>query len=77
MTGDGPRARRMAEIMSGMCIQFARTGNPNHAGLPHWKPYDLSKRATMCFRLPPRLVDDPRGNERRLIEQVPYVQRGT
>ena len=77
MTGDGPDARRMADIMSGMCIQFARTGNPNHAGLSHWSPYSLKQRATMCFDLPPRLVDDPRGNERRLVEQVPYVQRGT
>ena len=77
MTGDGPGARHMADIMSGMCIQFARTGNPNHAGLPHWRPYDLKQRATMCFDLPPRVVNDPRGNERRLIEQVPYVQRGT
>lgn len=31
----------------------------------------------MCFKLPPRLVNDPRSNERRLIEQVPYVQHGT
>ena len=56
MTGDGPGAQRMAEIMSSMCIQFARTGNPNHAGLPHWRPYDLKQRATMCFDLPPRLL---------------------
>jgi para-nitrobenzyl esterase len=77
MTGDGPGAQRMADIMSSMCIQFARTGNPNHAGLPHWRTYDLRDRATMCFNLPPRLVDDPRGHQRRLFEQVPYIQRGT
>lgn len=77
MTGDGPGAQQMAAIMSSMCIQFARTGDPNHGGLPHWRPYSLSERATMCFNLPPRLVNDPRGNERRLVEQVPYVQRGT
>lgn len=77
MTGDGPDAQRMADIMSSMCIQFARTGIPNHKGLPHWLPYSLNSRATMCFDLPPRLVDDPRGRERRLVEQVPYVQKGT
>lgn len=77
MTGDGPGAQQMAAIMSNMCIQFARTGNPNHAGLPHWPPYSLAQRETMCWNLPPRVVNDPRGNERRLIEQVPYVQRGT
>lgn len=67
----------MADIMSGMCIQFARTGNPNYEGLLRWRPYSLRNRATMCFNLPPRLVDDPRGRERRLVEQVPYVQKGT
>ena len=77
MTGDSPDAQQMGAIMSSMCIQFARTGNPNHAGLPHWRPYTLKDRATMCFNLPPRLVNDPRGNERRLVEQVPYLQRGT
>jgi para-nitrobenzyl esterase len=25
----------------------------------------------------PRLVDDPRGDERRLFARVPYVQQGT
>ncbi len=41
-----------------------------------WTP-GLRDRSTMCFSLPPRPVDDPRGNQRRLIEQVPYLQRGT
>lgn len=72
-----PGAQRMEEIMSGMRIQFARAGDPNHAGLPHWRPYTLQDRATMCFDLPPRLVNDPRGKERRLVERVPYTQRGT
>ena len=77
MSGDGPGAQRMADVMSEACIAFARTGNPNHAGLPRWLPYNLTHRPTMSFNLPPKLVDDPRGRERRLIEQVPYVQRGT
>jgi para-nitrobenzyl esterase len=77
MIGNGPGAQQMAAILSSMCIQFARTGDPNHAGLPHWRPYSLAKRETMRWNLPPRLINDPRANERRLIEQVPYVQRGT
>jgi len=78
MTGDGPEARRMAELlMSDTWIAFARTGNPNHAGLSSWRPYDLTKRYTMSFDLPPRLVEAPQRRERRLIEQVPYTQPGT
>ena len=77
MTGDGPDAQRLAVLMSDTWISFARTGNPNHKGLPEWRPYDLAKRSTMSFAANTRLVDDPRGDERRLIEQVPYTQPGT
>jgi para-nitrobenzyl esterase len=77
MTGDGPEAKQMAELMSETWIAFARTGNPNHAGLPEWRTYDLANRYTMSFKPQPELVKDPRGSERRLIEQVSYTQPGT
>ncbi len=77
MSGDGPEAVQLAELMSDTWIAFARTGNPNHKGLAEWRPYDLTKRSTMSFAAHSRLVNDPRGNERRLIEQVPYTQPGT
>ncbi len=77
MTGDGAEAKRLAGLMSDAFIAFARTGNPNHAGLPNWLPYNLAKRPTMSFDAQPRLVEDPRGQERRLVEQVPYTQPGT
>ena len=35
------------------------------------------RRATMVFNRESRVVDDPRGRERRLFGQVPYVQPGT
>ena len=28
---------------------FARTGNPDHMGLPYWPAYEASTRATMIF----------------------------
>ena len=77
MSGDGPEARALGALMSSTLIAFARSGNPNHAGLPHWSPYSLAKRETMSFEVPAHLVNDPRGNERRLVEQVPYTQPGT
>jgi para-nitrobenzyl esterase len=75
--GTGSDARRLADLMSDMCLAFARTGNPNTTGLLQWPVYDLSRRATMVFDTDTTLVDDPRGNERRLFAQVPYVQPGT
>jgi para-nitrobenzyl esterase len=76
-TGTGEEARRMAARMSEALLAFARHGDPNHAGLPGWKPYSLEHRETMVLDSTSRLQDDPRGGERRLYAQVPFVQRGT
>ena len=49
MTGGGPAARALAEKVSDAWIQFARTGDPNHAGLPQWSPVTSGTNATMVF----------------------------
>ncbi len=77
ITGNGESARAMAAIMSETFIAFAKTGNPNNKVLPEWKPYTLPGRETMVFDLPPHLENDPRGEQRRLFEKVPFIQQGT
>ena len=77
LTGITDAAQKTADQMSEAFIAFARTGNPNRAGAPEWKPYDLATRATMVFDAQSQLVNDPRGDERKLFAQVPYIQRGT
>lgn len=67
----------VAAAMSDALLAFARTGDPNHAGLPRWTPYSLERRETMIMDLPPRMEDDPRGDERRFFGRIPYVQPGT
>lgn len=60
--------------VSSAWIAFARTGNPNHAGLPLWKPYSASERPTMVFNNECRLVNDPASEERIAISRHPaYV----
>lgn len=76
-TGNGERARRMSARMSDAFIAFARTGDPNVRALPAWERYELPRRSTMLLDDEPRLADDPRGAERRLFAQVPYIQQGT
>jgi len=49
MTGNGPEARNLAARMSQAWIHFARTGDPNHPGIPHWKPFDPTTNGTMVF----------------------------
>ena len=75
--GSGTDAHRLSGLMSDMCIAFAHTSNPATPGLPDWPTYDLHRRTTMIFDVPPYTADDPRGNQRRLFAQVPYVQPGT
>jgi para-nitrobenzyl esterase len=77
MVGPGAEAQRMADLLSDAWIAFARTGNPQTPGLPAWPRFSLPNRPTMIFDLAPRVVDDPRGAERRLFEGVPYLQPGT
>ncbi|WP_315388415.1 carboxylesterase/lipase family protein [uncultured Stenotrophomonas sp.] len=76
-TGNDADAQRMADVMSEALLAFARTGNPNHGGLPQWEQYGLERRQTMVFDARSRQEDDPRGGERRLYQQAPFVQRGT
>ncbi|MDG2523986.1 carboxylesterase/lipase family protein [Stenotrophomonas sp. HITSZ_GD] len=76
-TGQGEDAKAMASRMSEALIAFARHGDPNHARLPRWERYDLDRRQTLRFDSTPTLADDPRGGERRLFGQVPFIQRGT
>ncbi|MDE2110525.1 MAG: carboxylesterase/lipase family protein [Alphaproteobacteria bacterium] len=77
ITGNSEEARSMAAIMSETFIAFAKIGIPNHKNLPVWKPYTLPNRETMVFNLPPHIEHDPRGEQRRLFEKVPFIQQGT
>ena len=48
-TGGGSWARALAASVSDAWINFARKGDPNHAGLPNWPPFAPEKQATMVF----------------------------
>lgn len=77
LTGTGPEAFAMAEMISETYIVFARTGNPDNPKIPHWPPYDLTRRATLVFDLKPHVVYDPRSEARKMLSQVPYENPGT
>jgi len=68
--GLAPRAAEaqvLADVMSRRWARFARTGNPNHQGLPEWPAYSAPARATMVFDSPCALREDPLGAEQALI----------
>jgi para-nitrobenzyl esterase len=76
MTGSGADRLPLADKMSKAWVAFARSGNPNHAGLPDvWVPYDNTRRATMIFNDKCELLNDPYGSEQRLLHSVMAAAR--
>ncbi|MDB5669651.1 MAG: carboxylesterase/lipase family protein [Alphaproteobacteria bacterium] len=76
-TGTGPEARKASATVMAAFANFARTGNPNGAGVPTWPVYALPDRTTMLFDSASRAVPDPRRWERELFARVPYIQPGS
>lgn len=68
--GSGPAQDALEVIMSTAWASFARTGNPSHPGIPAWRPFTNSERATMILNPEPELVNDPWGEEIRLINSL-------
>jgi len=67
IVGDGRDRHALADTMSSAWVAFARTGNPNHKGLPTWEPFTADKRATMIFNNECRAVNDPYRDERLAV----------
>jgi para-nitrobenzyl esterase len=51
-------------------VAFARTGNPNHKGLPNWPAFTIDQRATMIFNNECKTVNDPRKEERLALAAI-------
>jgi para-nitrobenzyl esterase len=70
MTGTGRDRYVLADAMSRAWVAFARSGNPNHPGLPDWPAFDPNRRATMVFRATGTVVNDPYGEARRALAAI-------
>ena len=70
--GAGPEAVALAARMSEAWIAFATQGDPNtkKSGLPPWPAYDSERRATMLFNNESKVVNDPRGEERKIMDRI-------
>ena len=76
MSGIGEEQQRVADIMADTWIAFARNGDPNNDSIPQWKPYNLDDRPVMVLDTSPELVNDARGKQRALFNDVEsYLNR--
>lgn len=66
-TGGTREARELAAKVSRAWIQFARTGNPNHSGLPRWPAVSAGTLPTMIFDTRCEVRDDPDAAERAAL----------
>jgi para-nitrobenzyl esterase len=71
MVGRGPHLQKMADKVSRRWVAFARTGNPNIAGVPNWPAYTTERRSTLVIDSRDQVVDDPRREERLALMEVP------
>jgi len=75
VVGDRPDRYALADRMSSAWVAFARTGNPNHKGLPKWDPFTADGRATMIFNSECRAVNDPYRDERLAVAAIQGVRQ--
>jgi len=64
LAGQAPTRFALGDKMSKAWLAFARSGSPNHDGLPDWPHYSSERRATMIFDNECRVEDDPYRAER-------------
>ena len=67
MTGGGPDARDLAGKIADAWIAFAKTGNPNHKGLPKWPAFTAAQCPTMVFDTACVVQNGPDDEQRRVL----------
>ena len=68
------KAEELSNQIAGAWAGFARTGNPNHAGFPHWEKYSVAKQSTMVFDAgKTALVNSPDREELTLLKSLPKL----
>jgi para-nitrobenzyl esterase len=70
MAGERAENAAMGRLVSRAFVRFADCGNPNHAGLPPWRPYTPADRCTMIFDAQSRTETDPQSELRTLYAGI-------
>jgi len=70
LTHNTPEAQALSATVNTAWIAFARSGDPNTPGLPHWEPYTAETRAVMFLDNQSTLEHDPESDIRKLWTEV-------
>lgn len=70
MTGSAQERYQLGHVMSAAWAAFARTGNPNHADMPHWPAFNPTEYPTMMFGSEVRLANDPNKEARLALARL-------
>jgi para-nitrobenzyl esterase len=66
MTGGGPVPMALSEKMADTWIQFARTGDPNHGGIPTWPKFSAKTAPNMIWNNKVEMIENPDGGEMKI-----------
>lgn len=70
MLGTGTNRQPLADKMSAAWVAFAKSGNPNADGLPHWPAYTLEERGVMVFDNELEVIRDPHPSRRKAVRDT-------
>lgn len=76
MTGAAQERYQLAHVMSAAWAAFARTGNPDHADMPHWPAFNANEYPTMVFANETAVKNDPNKEERLALAALNTPPRG-
>ncbi|ODU79147.1 carboxylesterase/lipase family protein [Novosphingobium sp. SCN 63-17] len=62
------RDRALSDLMSSYWVNFARRGDPNGAGLPHWPGYSAANPQLMRLAPAPGVIGTPREAAQRFLD---------
>jgi len=74
LVGSGSELPHLVRQMMARWASFAHRGVPSAPGGVKWPAYDTGQRATMMLDLESHVANDPGGEARRALDDLPYFE---